>query len=50
MYFVFIYENRIMKPIEIFPRRECEEIEKYGEGESKIYCKHVCNYHNISPA
>jgi hypothetical protein len=44
MYFVFLYENRRMKPVEIDLRRLRE-----GEGRKmekvdliKMYCKHIC--------
>jgi hypothetical protein len=46
LYFVFMYENRIMKPVEIALRREerrgrmMEEVNLI-----KIYCKH----HNVTP-
>jgi hypothetical protein len=45
-----IYENRRMKPVEIVLRRG-----KRGRGRMmervnliKIYCKHICRYHNVS--
>jgi hypothetical protein len=44
---VFIYENRMMKPVEIFLRRR--ERENNPQGDSKIYCKHICKNHNVSP-
>jgi hypothetical protein len=50
MYFVSIYENRRMKPVEIVLRREGgrgRTIE--GVNPTKIYCKHVCKYYNVSP-
>jgi hypothetical protein len=49
MYFVSINENRRMKPIEIVPRsgggRRGKMIE--GMNPTKIYCKHICKYHNV---
>jgi hypothetical protein len=49
MHFVFIHENRIIKPSEIVLRRGGRgKSENDGGGESKIYCKHICKYHNVS--
>jgi hypothetical protein len=51
MSFVFIYGNRILKPIEIVLRRVGEKRGRMMEGVNltKIYYKHICKYHNISP-
>jgi hypothetical protein len=38
MYFIFIYENRRMKPIETVLR---EKRENDGRGKSKVCCKHI---------
>jgi hypothetical protein len=43
-----------MKPVQIVLRRGegeegKEERENNGEGKSKIYFKHICKYHNVSP-
>jgi hypothetical protein len=46
MYFVFMYENRRKKPVEIILRRG-RMME--GVNLTKIYCKHICKYHNASP-
>jgi hypothetical protein len=53
MYFVFVYENRRMKPVEIVlgrggrERRGGRAME--GVNLTKIYCKHICKYHHVSP-
>jgi hypothetical protein len=46
MYFVFIYENRRMKPVESVLRREEEGKGRTMEGLNltKIHCKQVCKY------
>jgi hypothetical protein len=50
MYFIFKYENRIIKAAEIVLRREGERMkENDGGGESKIHCKQICKYHNVTP-
>jgi hypothetical protein len=36
-----------MKPVEIVLRRGEEEGKRWGK--SKIYCKHICKYNNVSP-
>jgi hypothetical protein len=42
MYFVSIYGNRKLKPVEIILRRGGgEKIENNGRGKSKIYCKNM---------
>jgi hypothetical protein len=39
-----------MKPVEIILRRGEEGRKRAIKGgESKIYCKHTCRYHNVSP-
>jgi hypothetical protein len=48
--FVSIYGNRRMKPVEIVLKRGEWERKRTTEGVNlKIYCKHICKYHNISP-
>jgi hypothetical protein len=49
MYFVFMYENRIMKPDEIILRGGAAWEENNGGDKSKMHCKHICKYHNVSP-
>jgi methylphosphotriester-DNA--protein-cysteine methyltransferase len=51
MYFVSIYKNRRMKPVEIVLRRREERRGRTMEGvnPTKIYCKHICKYCNVSP-
>jgi hypothetical protein len=51
MYFAFMCEHRGMKPVEIVLRRGDEEGGRKMEGVNltKIYCKHICKYHNVSP-
>jgi hypothetical protein len=50
MYFISIYGNRGMKPVEIVLRmgggkgRMME-----GVNLTKIYCKHKCKYDNVPP-
>jgi hypothetical protein len=51
MYFVFRYENRRMKPVEIVlrmgargRRRMMEEVNL-----TMIYCKHICKYTMYPP-
>jgi deoxyadenosine/deoxycytidine kinase len=46
MYFVFIYENRRMKTVEIVLRRG-RTME--GINPNKIYFKHICKYYNVFP-
>jgi hypothetical protein len=46
MYFVFICENRRMKPVENVLREGRGKRENDGGGKS--YCKHICKYHNVS--
>jgi hypothetical protein len=49
MYFGFIDENRRMKPVEIVLGREGEGGRTMeGVNVIKIYCKHICKYHNAS--
>jgi hypothetical protein len=53
MYYVFIYEKRIMNPAEIVLRRgkRRDERERWGGVNLiKIYCKYIlCKCHNVSP-
>jgi hypothetical protein len=37
-----------MKPVAIVLRRGCGMMENDGRGKSKIYGKHLCNYHDVS--
>jgi hypothetical protein len=48
MYFLSIYENKTIKPVKIIPRR-CEAGRRMREGVNfaKIYCQHICKYHNV---
>jgi hypothetical protein len=49
MYFVFMYENRIMNPVVIVLRRGGGIRENDGRlNLFKIYCNHICKYHNVS--
>jgi hypothetical protein len=50
IYLISIYENRRMKPAKIVPRRGIGVRRKNYKGVNltKIYCKHICKYHNIS--
>jgi uncharacterized pyridoxamine 5'-phosphate oxidase family protein len=49
MYFVFIYENRRMKPVEIVLRwGERGESKGNGGRKSKIYYNQICKYHNVA--
>jgi hypothetical protein len=44
-----MYENRIMKPVEIALKEVGGQIkEKDGGGKSKIYYKHLHKCHNVS--
>jgi hypothetical protein len=50
MCFVFIYENRRMKPVEIVLRRVRRGRRKNDGGSKyKIHCKHIRTYHDVSP-
>jgi hypothetical protein len=51
MNFIFIYENRRMVPVEIVLRRGEGGRSRIREKRnlSKIYYKHMCEYHSISP-
>jgi hypothetical protein len=50
MYFVSIYENRRMKPVEIVLRRgEGGRGRMEGGNPTKVYFKHICKYCNVSP-
>jgi hypothetical protein len=46
--FVFIYENKRIKPAEIVLGRGGER-EDDGRVKSEIYCKHICKYYNVTP-
>jgi hypothetical protein len=47
--FLFIYENRRMKSIEIVLRRGRGTTNNDGGVNLiKIYCKHICKCHNVS--
>jgi hypothetical protein len=49
MYFESIYENGRMKPVEIIQGgRRGRTMEAINL--TMIYCKHMCKYHNGSPA
>jgi hypothetical protein len=51
MYFIYLYENRTMKPAENVLRSE--EVGGGGTMEgvnlTKVYCKHICKCHNETP-
>jgi hypothetical protein len=50
MYFVFIYENRRMKTVEIVLRKGEGESENNGGDKFNLdICKHICKYHDVSP-
>jgi hypothetical protein len=53
MCFVSIYKNRRLKPTEIVLRRgeEGNDGRRVDGGSkwNKIYCKHICKYHNEFP-
>jgi hypothetical protein len=51
MYFVSIYENRGMKPIIVLRMGGESGRGRTMEGVNltKIYCKHIYKYHNVSP-
>jgi hypothetical protein len=50
MWFVYIHENRRMKPVEIVLRRGEEGRGRMMEGVNltEIHCKHICKYHSVS--
>jgi hypothetical protein len=48
MHPVFIYENRRMKPVEIFLRSGGGERKMEGANLTKINYKHIYKYHNVS--
>jgi hypothetical protein len=53
MYFVFIYENRRMKLVEIVPVLGVgrgDKRENNGGGKSELYCKHIVNTTIYCPA
>jgi hypothetical protein len=48
--FVFVYEKRRIKPVEIVLSGGGERgITMEGVNLTKIYYKHICKYHSISP-
>jgi hypothetical protein len=51
MYFVNVYENRTMKPVEIVLRMGAEGWGRMMEEVDliKTHCKHVCKCHNEPP-
>jgi hypothetical protein len=51
MYFVYVYENRIMKSVEIVLRRGEGGMRDKDEGVNliKVYCKHICKCDTESP-
>jgi hypothetical protein len=51
MYLLFIYGKGKMKPAEIVLRRRGGRNRENNGGVNltKIYCKHMCKYHNVSP-
>jgi hypothetical protein len=42
VYFVSVYENRRIKPVEIVLRRGERRRSTEGVNQTKIYCKHIC--------
>jgi hypothetical protein len=42
MYFLFLYENKRMKHVEIVLKRGGGSKENAGRGKSKIYCRCIC--------
>jgi hypothetical protein len=51
MYFIHLYENRIVKPIEIVVRIEEDEGGKMMDGVNltKVCCEHIWKCHSDSP-
>jgi hypothetical protein len=51
MYFLFIRENRRLKPVVIVIRKGHEGGGRTMEGVNvtKVYFKNICKYHNVSP-
>jgi hypothetical protein len=51
MCFLSTYENRRMKSVEIVLRRKAGGRGRMMEGinPTRIYSKHMCKYHNVSP-
>jgi hypothetical protein len=47
-----MYENGKMRPVETILRMEGGGIKENDGGDelTKIYCKHFCKCHNVSPA
>jgi hypothetical protein len=51
VHFVFMYENRNMETAEVVLRRGWgDEGEWWRGGSIKIYGKHLCKCHNVSPS
>jgi hypothetical protein len=49
IYIGFMYENRIVKLVEIILRSGERIRENDGRGESKLYYKHICKCHMYPP-
>jgi hypothetical protein len=51
MYFVYVYENRIMKLVEVVLRRGRRGRRENDEGMNliEIHYKHICKRHNETP-
>jgi hypothetical protein len=49
MYFVFMYENRTMKLVEIVLTWRRMRENSGGGVRIKIYCKHICKCCNVLP-
>jgi hypothetical protein len=49
--FIFIYENKSRRPIEIVLRDREEGRGRMMEGinRTKMHCEHIGKYHNVSP-
>jgi hypothetical protein len=49
--FIFIYENKRRKPVEIFLRDREEGRGRMMEriNLTKMHCEHIGKYHNVSP-
>jgi hypothetical protein len=50
-YFVYLYENRIMKPVEIILRRRPGGRGRFMEGMkvTKVHCEQICKCHDETP-
>jgi hypothetical protein len=49
LYFLFMYENSTMRPVEIVLRWGRRKKENNLRVKSEIYCQHMCTCHNESP-